>query len=56
MQNITGRVQVGSFISPSFLFIITDTDVYICGGRIKAVATTDAKNAMKIMHATWQKI
>ena len=30
--------------------------VYIYGGRIKAIAPTDAKNAMKIMHVTWQKI
>ena len=30
--------------------------VYICGGRIKAIAPTAAKNALKIRRATWQKI
>ena len=30
--------------------------VNICGGRIKAIAPTAAKNAMKIMCATWRKI
>ena len=30
--------------------------VYISGGRIKAIAPTDVKNAMKITHVTWQKI